>query len=169
MSRRWSEHKKKLKAGSSTCTRLQSAWNKYGAVAFVFEVIEVVDQGVLLKREQFWIDHLKPEYNVAPVAGSQAGIRHSESTKALLARIAKPITPEQRAKMVAGIRNMSDEAKLMRSLRQSAAHKGNKYALGTKQSEETKRKKSEKLKGRIFTEEHREKLRANHWRKRVVV
>lgn len=35
----------------------------------------------LLKGEQFWIDNLKPEYNILLVAGSNLGYRHTDETK----------------------------------------------------------------------------------------
>jgi hypothetical protein len=41
----------------------------------------------------------------------------------------------------------------------SLAGKGNKYNLGKKQSEETKKKRSSSLKGRIMTDEHKQKLK----------
>lgn len=50
---------------------LQNAFNKYGEKSFVFSVIEDnVIQDCLIEREQYWIDKLHPEYNVAKVAGS---------------------------------------------------------------------------------------------------
>lgn len=160
LSRRWVEHRKKMRAGISTCTRLQSAWKKYGEDCFAFFVIEEnVDAVDLLVREQYWMDELKPEYNVAPVAGSQSGIKHSDKTRALLSSINK-ITPEQREKMVSGIRNMSPEDKAVCRARQSAAHKGNTYNLGKKASPETRAKMSEIGKRRVFTVEHRARISA---------
>lgn len=168
LARRWPEHRKKLRAGNSTCTRLQSAWRKYGEASFTFLVIEtVLSPADLIAREQFWMDTLHSEYNVAPAAGSQAGVRHSAATRARLSMMAKPITLEQRQKMIAGIRGMSPEAKAAQRSRMSAAHKGHKRLLGKKQSDESRAKRSASLKGRVFSDEHRAKLRANHWRKRV--
>jgi group I intron endonuclease len=65
---------------------LQNAYNKYGREAFDFEILETIDiddniKDKLLKREQFWIDNLKPEYNVLLVAGSNLGYHHTEETK----------------------------------------------------------------------------------------
>lgn len=167
LARRWPEHRKKLRAQINTCTRLQAAWNKYGEQSFVFSVLEIVGAPQeLIAREQFWIDTLRPGYNIAPAAGSQSGIKHSSETRALLSRINK-ITPEQRSRMVAGLRSMSAEAKAVQRARQSAAHKGNTYNLGRTNSSESNVKRSEALKGRVFSEEHRAKLRANHWRTRI--
>ena len=49
--------------------KLQRAWNKYGEEAFevrYLEIVEEVDQ--LLIREQWYLDNLKPEYNIAKEA-----------------------------------------------------------------------------------------------------
>ena len=71
ISARWSLHKHQLANGIHHSTKLQRAWNKYGADTFVFEVLEVVtDKALLVSREQFWIDQLQAvdlRYNVKPV------------------------------------------------------------------------------------------------------
>ena len=36
----------------------------YGKDGFDFQVLEVCDKSVLLEREQYWYDELKPEYNL---------------------------------------------------------------------------------------------------------
>jgi group I intron endonuclease len=43
----------------------------------------------LILREQYYIDILKPEYNILKVAGSRLGAKHSESTKQLLSNAFK--------------------------------------------------------------------------------
>lgn len=155
--RRWGEHRRKLRAGTSSSWRLQAAWTKYGAQAFTFSVLELCSSSVVAAREQAWIDAIQPAYNVAPAAGSQAGVKRRPETCALIASVTR-ITPEQRAKMVAGIRSMSPEAKLECSRRQSAAHMGNTYNLGRRSTPEANAKRSAALKGRVFSEEHRAKL-----------
>jgi group I intron endonuclease len=61
---------------------LQRAWNKYGDQAFEFRIIaDDVEAEHLIEYEQFWIDQLKPEYNVSPTAGSTLGRRLSEEAK----------------------------------------------------------------------------------------
>jgi group I intron endonuclease len=60
---------------------LQRAWNKYGKNSFVFEIIENCIPEVCLCREQFYIDTLKPEYNVCMTAGSPLGRKVSDETK----------------------------------------------------------------------------------------
>ena len=56
---RWREHKYDLNMNKHRNQHLQSAYNKYGKDAFVYEVLEVLDEGSKEKqfeREQYWID-----------------------------------------------------------------------------------------------------------------
>lgn len=80
------EHFSKLANNKHINAHLQNAYNKYGREAFDFEVLETIDiddniKDKLLKREQFWIDNLKPEYNILLVAGSNLGYHHTGETK----------------------------------------------------------------------------------------
>ena len=66
----------------SLCTRkhpnqnLQSDWDLYGASAFNWILLEAFnDKYKLVKREQFYIDQYKPEYNINPTAKNSLGIR----------------------------------------------------------------------------------------------
>ena len=55
---RWMFHKFKLEAGTHMNKRLQNQWNHYGAVAFAFEVIELLDDPhdeLLAEREIYWM------------------------------------------------------------------------------------------------------------------
>lgn len=70
--------------------------NKYGREAFEFEVLEIIDiddsiKENLLMREQFWIDNLKPAYNILPVAGSNLGYHHTEETKQKISNSTKGV------------------------------------------------------------------------------
>lgn len=47
---------------------LQNAWNKYKEEGFDFYIIEACDSDKLLEREQYYINTLKPEYNINLVA-----------------------------------------------------------------------------------------------------
>lgn len=52
--RRWHEHKKHLRKNNHDNIHLQHAWNKYGEKAFIFEVIEIVNnKSLLCDREQY--------------------------------------------------------------------------------------------------------------------
>lgn len=52
---RWSQHKCDLKAKRHHSTKLQRAWDKYGASSFEFSVIEE-NCSELIQAEQKWID-----------------------------------------------------------------------------------------------------------------
>lgn len=43
---------------------LQAAWNKYGANNFEYTILEYCDPEIRLDREQYYIDDIKPEYNL---------------------------------------------------------------------------------------------------------
>lgn len=70
-------HFKDLRNGKHHCKPLQRAYTKYGKEAFIFEVLETIDDPKgLISREQFWIDNLNPKYNICRVAGSSLGVKH---------------------------------------------------------------------------------------------
>lgn len=80
---RKSTHFSLLKRGKHHSLALQRAYNKYGEDAFFFAIIEDgISQDYLIEREQYWLDKLKPEYNVLKMAGSNKGWHHSDKTKA---------------------------------------------------------------------------------------
>ena len=86
LDQRRKEHFSRLANNKHINAHLQNAYNKYGREAFDFEILETVDiddniKDKLLKREQFWIDNLKPEYNILLVAGSNLGYHHTDKTK----------------------------------------------------------------------------------------
>ena len=56
----------------------------YGFDGFTLEILEYCQPLDLIKREQYYIDLLKPEYNILKVAGSSLGVKRSEETKAKL-------------------------------------------------------------------------------------
>lgn len=57
---------------------------KYGLVNLIFVVLETCHKTDTLRREQYWLDLLEPEYNLSPTAGSTLGVNLSEETKAKL-------------------------------------------------------------------------------------
>lgn len=112
ISGRWNDHKKALRKGSHHSILLQRAWNKYGESSFVFEIIEktlLLEQ--LVVREQYYKDLYKSYdrkhgYDICPIAGNtlgttltsehkaklslaHKGLKHSEETKAKIARASK--------------------------------------------------------------------------------
>jgi group I intron endonuclease len=125
---------------------LQAAWNKYGAEAFEFRIVGKCPIERLIELEQEVMDHLKPEYNIALVAGSTIGVKYTEEAKYKLREAWKtrsPVTEDTRRKM-------------------SRAQRGNTYRLGSRASEETRRKMSLTRKGKPKSEEHKRKLSEAH-------
>jgi len=54
---------------------------KYGYSNFRFEILEYCNKHDTISREQYYIDLLKPEYNILPTAGSPLGYIHTEEAK----------------------------------------------------------------------------------------
>lgn len=91
VARRWRAHKYRLNRGTHHSIKLQNSWNKHGQEAFLFEVIELVeDVGILIEREQDWITKSESTgsrgYNICATAGSRLGVPHSDEAKAKIAR-----------------------------------------------------------------------------------
>jgi len=131
---RLGEHVNDLNKGKHHNARLQHAWNKYGAGAFAFDVLEVVgDVKNLIEREQCWLDALAPQYNLYLNARSRLGIPHSAETKARISAAKMNPSQETRDRISEANRNRSLEARA----RMSESHRGKIL------SEETKAKIAE--------------------------
>jgi group I intron endonuclease len=79
--KRYYTHLNHIRTSRSSCTVLIRAVTKYGENNFKLEIIEECETQVLLAREQYYLDTLLPEYNVAKIAGSNTGIKRSKETK----------------------------------------------------------------------------------------
>lgn len=72
---------------------------KYGYSNFKVEILEFCNKDEVLAREQYYLDLLKPEYNILTTAGSSLGYKHSEETKVKMkTRNTRNWTEEQKAK-----------------------------------------------------------------------
>lgn len=91
--RRTREHIVDLRRGVSYCRYLQNAWNKYGESAFRWDVLELVgDVSVLIAREQYYLDLIRPTYNLrkAYVGNYQANPK-AEQIARTIAHTSKPV------------------------------------------------------------------------------
>lgn len=52
--------------------KLQKEYNKYGETAFRWIILEKCEIDTLIQREQWWLDSLKPEYNILKKADNHA-------------------------------------------------------------------------------------------------
>lgn len=53
---------------------------KYNYSSFSLDILEYCELGKGLDREQYYIDSLKPKYNILQIAGSTLGYKHTEET-----------------------------------------------------------------------------------------
>lgn len=147
--RRWYLHRWQLDRSKHDNPHLQRAWNKYGAAAFVFEVLELVMPRLLLEREQHWLDEFKP---YRPEIGFNIGIRANSGAAG------REPSEETRRKISAAnsgkVRSLETRAKI------GTAHKG------TKLSKEHIEKLRLSHKGYKLTDETRAKLSVAHRGKR---
>ena len=61
---------------------IYSALLNYGYSVFKLEILEYCDSEDLIKKEQYYIDKLKPKYNILLKAGSSFGYKHTEEALA---------------------------------------------------------------------------------------
>lgn len=74
---------------------------KNGYSKFELKILEYCDITDVIKREQHYMDLLKPEYNILKIAGSTLGFRHSKETlaKMSVAKIGTKHSEETLAKI----------------------------------------------------------------------
>ena len=126
---------------------LQSAYDKYGKVFFIFVIIEFVENiDQLDTREQYWIDFYKsydPKYgyNICPMAGSTRGVVLTEGHKIKIGLKMKG-------------RKYSEET--LQRMRDAAGKGENNRNYGKTTSEETKQKQREAGKRMVFSDKHRQ-------------
>lgn len=83
-----------IKKGKS---QIYAALLKYGYSSFSLEILEYCERSLAVSREQYYIDLLKPEYNILKKADSSLGYKHSEETLEKLKSFA--IRPENLDKL----------------------------------------------------------------------
>lgn len=79
--KRYYTHVYDIRSNKKTCIKLIRAVKKYGEDNFKFEILCECDANETIKIEQGYIDSLKPEYNIAKIAGSNAGIKRTKEVK----------------------------------------------------------------------------------------
>lgn len=156
--RRWTHHRRDLKAGKHYNKILQSAWDKYGEENMLFEIIEACDKSELLTREQEYIDDCQPRYNIMDIAycpPSRKGISPSKETREKISRalLGRKVSEEERQ------RNSEGHVKLWQDEEYKASRSGKNHPNhGASMSEEQKEKISATLMGHPVSEEARAKM-----------
>lgn len=140
------EHFRTLKNGSHKNRHFQNAYNKHGLDAFIFEVLEICDKFDVVLREQFYINLICPEYNIAKVAGSTLGIRLTEEArqKLSIAHKGKTISQETRDKMGASRKGRTHSPEARAKIGEANRCR----------SPEVLARQSLAMRGRVFTKEH---------------
>lgn len=169
ISERWRIHLFTLKTNIHRNIKLQRHYNKYGKLDLQFSILLGCEKGDLIKHEQFFIDSYKPFFNICQIANSCLGIKRSNEsneknrqwhlgrkqsietiTKRNVKNTGRKNTEETKQKMrdTAILNNNKPYIKLQRHL----------CRLGTKASEETRKKQSDSHKGIKMSEENKIKL-----------
>lgn len=179
---RWKQHAADLRGQRHHNIHLQRAWDKHGADAFDFGVLEECSEGALLEREQHWMDKERPEFNIArDVTATTRGLALTPAHKAKIGRASKgravssetrirlsemmkkrlPISQETRRKIGEANkgRTHTPESKLKMSISR----------MGRVVSEETRRKISDGNKGKTVGPEGRANMRSAQLRRKQLV
>ena len=184
LTKRWRAHLNTLRHRRHKNPHLQCAYDKYGEEALHFTVLEFVDDSLqLIPREQVFLDLLSPEYNIAPIAGSALGVRHTNATRNRMSQAqrghrvsektkrkisealsgerhpnyGKHLSKEHRKKLGEAIRGERHHY-YGKHLSKEHREKLSKALRGKPLSEETKRKISEGLMGHHTSEETKRKI-----------
>ncbi len=130
--KRWSKHRRTLRAGRHENGHLQSSYNKHGKDAFEYKILEVIPQGDmsdkefeshLNEREIILVDEhdtFENGYNMSEGGRGHLGRTLSAEHRANLSAASKgkPWTPEERAAYETNGRNVTPEtrAKISKTL-----------------------------------------------------
>ena len=163
--RRWTRHRKDLRAGSHGNINLQRAKAKYGLESLRFSILIICDPINLLIYEQIAIDGLAPEYNIAPIAGSSLGIKRSDEFKARVSRGGKGrvVSAETRAKIGAkhkGKKLTPEHIQRWRAGLKPVSIEDRRQLAAFMHTPEAKAKKAIAMKGHAVSKVAREKISA---------
>lgn len=146
---RRNQHLSHLRRGIHANTMLQRAFDKYGENGLKFSIVEECGADDLLNREQFYLDTLKPKYNILREAGRVTGFVMSEESKAKRVKTLKErYTPEQLSENARKARaSWTDESKAKqiksltgRKIPREIVEKTRKHLIGRPCSPETRAK-----------------------------
>lgn len=186
--KRIGNHKNALRRNTHCNVKLQRAWIKYGEDNFLFSIKDIAsDKNDLVTREQYFIDlhdSVKDGYNIAPNAYSSLGRKATKETKDKLSaaskgrkwskerlekRIGIKASEETKNKISRALKGKlagkpwSDKRRLIYDLKHPKKDTHNnklKFDENGKKivSDETRLKLSLAGKGRIFTDQQKERI-----------
>lgn len=113
--KRFEKHRNSLKLNIHHSIILQRAYNKYGVSNFKYEILANCPPEYCIKLEQWFLNILKPKYNIRKIADSNLGSIFSDKTKLKMSNSQKgKINTEEskeRMKIAARIR-LNDASKM---------------------------------------------------------
>jgi group I intron endonuclease len=167
-------HFKALRNNLHHSNKLQNHYNKYGAEDLQLFILLECNKENILKEEQYFINSLRPYFNICRVAGSPLGVKRSEETKKKLSELNKGITSGFKGKQHSEeVKQRLRKVNTGKILSEDAKQKLSKWSKGKLKTEEikkrmsevkklqtieTKIKISEAKKGKNLSKEHRKKL-----------
>lgn len=89
---------------------IDKALLKYGSSSFTLEILEYYNLSELLTRKQFYLDILKPDYNIAETAGSTLGYKHTDESIAKMRNFV--LTGEVKIKKALATKNATASIKV---------------------------------------------------------
>lgn len=161
---RFRRHRAELQRGAHHNQPLQRAWVKYGPSLFVFRPLVVCEVSELERIEQAVLDRTPPErrYNICvDSVFLTRGIKHSEVSRLNMSK-----SKSGANNPMWGTRHSEEHKRKI-----GEKSKGNKYALGHRDTPETRAKKSKSQTIRYQSLELREKAREyafRRWNKQEV-
>jgi group I intron endonuclease len=122
LTKRWANHRSKLRNNKHENNYLQLAWNKYGEESFEFSLLEEVNDENRIDKEIYYLNQIKSyerdigyNFDKNPIDKSGAnnpfyGKKHNDSAKEKLREIANNRSEELKKKM--GAKNKGKGSKL---------------------------------------------------------
>lgn len=124
--KRFKEHINSLKRSCHHSQHLQRSFDKYGFECFRFLVLEEVDPKECIKREQIWLNIIKPEYNISPTAGSTLGLKISQKGRMNMSKSKKGTIPWNKGKKVGDFKTKESFKKRALTLAKKGINSGRK-------------------------------------------
>lgn len=106
--KRLSEHFEKLRKGIHKNPHLQSSYLKYGNV-FKVEILKLCNPDEIFQTEQYYLDLLKPEYNINKMATGRHGPMRKETIEKGVRSRYKPVEQyDKEGKLIAEYKCIDD-------------------------------------------------------------
>ena len=107
-------HLNRTTNGASVISR---AILKYGHFNFSLVILEYCEPSVLLLREQYYMDILKPEYNILKLAGTRKGVKYTPERIARMKCVKLKFTPEWKLNMSIAAKGRKHTAETIKKIR----------------------------------------------------